>query len=105
VSGIYTNGMTEVVAQVALAAFANPDGLNRVGGNLFSVGANSGNAMIGAAQTAERGAIRGGALETSNVELTEEFTKMIVAQRSYQANSRVITKADALLEELIQIVR
>jgi flagellar hook-basal body protein len=105
VTGIYTNGMTEVVAQVALAAFANPDGLTRSGGNLFTVGSNSGNAMIGEAGTGERGAIRGEALELSNVDITDEFTKMIVAQRSYQANARVVTKSDELLQELMQIIR
>jgi flagellar hook-basal body protein len=105
VTGIYSNGLTETVAQIALAAFANPDGLIRAGGNLFMTGSNSGNAMIGAAGTGERGAIRGEALEQSNVDITTEFTNMIITQRSYQANARVITKADELLQELMQIIR
>jgi flagellar hook protein FlgE len=105
VTGIYTNGMTETVAQIALAAFANPDGLTRAGGNLFMVGSNSGNAMIGEAMTGERGAIRGEALEQSNVDITDEFTNMISTQRAYQASARVVTKADELLQELMQIIR
>lgn len=105
VTGIYTNGLTEVVAQVALAAFANPDGLVRAGSSLFTVGSNSGNAMIGAALTGERGAIRGESLELSNVDITQEFTDMIVTQRAYQANARVVTKSDELLQELMQIIR
>lgn len=105
VTGIYTNGMTETVAQIALAAFANPDGLTRAGGNLFMLGSNSGNAMIGAAMTGERGAIRGEALEQSNVDITDEFTNMISTQRAYQASARVVTKSDELLQELMQIIR
>ena len=105
ITGIYSNGLTETVAQIALAAFANPDGLIRAGGNLFLQGSNSGNAMIGTAQSGERGAIRGEALEQSNVDITKEFTNMIVTQRSYQANARVITKADELLQELMSIIR
>ena len=61
--------------------------------------------MIGTAGSGERGAIRGEALEQSNVDITKEFTNMIVTQRSYQANARVITKADELLQELMQIIR
>lgn len=105
VTGIYTNGLTEVVAQVALAAFANPDGLVRAGGNLFMVGSNSGNAMIGSAMSGERGAVRGESLELSNVDVTQEFTNMITTQRAYQANARVVTKSDELLQELMQIIR
>lgn len=105
VTGIYTNGLTETVAQVALAAFANPDGLVRAGASLFTTGSNSGNAMIGAALTGERGAIRGESLELSNVDITQEFTDMIVTQRAYQANARVVTKSDELLQELMQIIR
>lgn len=105
ITGIYTNGMTETVAQVALAAFANPSGLTRTGANLFTVGSNSGNAMIGEALTGERGAIRGESLESSNVDITDEFTDMITTQRAYQANARVITKADELLQELMSIIR
>jgi len=105
VTGIYTNGLTEVVAQVALAAFANPDGLTRAGGNLFKVGSNSGNAMIGSALSGERGAVRGESLELSNVDVTQEFTNMITTQRAYQANARVVTKSDELLQELMQIIR
>jgi len=105
VTGIYTNGLTEVVSQVALAAFANPDGLTRSGSSLFTVGSNSGNAMIGAALTGARGAVRGESLELSNVDITQEFTDMIITQRAYQANARVVTKSDELLQELMSIIR
>jgi len=105
VTGIYSNGMREVVAKVALAAFANPDGLVRNGANTFSVGSNSGNAMVGEAGTGERGTVKGEALELSNVDITKEFTEMITTQRAYQANARVITKSDELLQELMQIIR
>ncbi len=105
VTGIYTNGLREVVAQVALAAFANPDGLVRQGSNLYTVSSSSGNAMVGTALSGERGAIRAKALEQSNVDITTEFTNLIITQRSYQANSRVITKSDELLQELLQVVR
>lgn len=105
ITGIYTNGMRETVAQIALASFTNPDGLTRDGANMFSVSANSGNAMVGAAVTGDRGAIRSKTLELSNVDITTEFTNMIITQRAYQANSRVITKSDELLQELLQIVR
>lgn len=105
VTGIYSNGMREVVAQVALAAFANPDGLVRSGANLYTVGSNSGNAMIGTAGSGERGTIKGEALELSNVDITKEFTEMITTQRAYQASARVITKSDELLQELMQIIR
>jgi len=105
VTGIYTNGLTETVAQIALAAFANPDGLIRAGSSLFTVGSNSGNAMIGEALTGERGAIRGESLELSNVDITQEFTNMIITQRAYQANARVVTKSDELLQELMSIIR
>lgn len=105
VTGIYTNGLREVVAVIALAAFANPDGLIRQGGNSYAVSSNSGNAMIGTALTGERGAIRSKTLEASNVDITKEFTNLITTQRAYQANSRVITKSDEMLQELLQIVR
>ena len=105
VTGIYSNGMREIVAKVALAAFANPDGLIRNGANTFSVGSNSGNAMVGEAGTGERGTVKGEALELSNVDITKEFTEMITTQRAYQANARVITKSDELLQELMQIIR
>ncbi|MBF0245215.1 MAG: flagellar hook-basal body complex protein, partial [Planctomycetes bacterium] len=105
VTGIYTNGLREVVAQIATAAFANVNGLVRIGGNSYDVGANSGNAMIGEAGTGERGTIRSQGLELSNVDITSEFTNMIITQRAYQANSRVIVKSDELLQDLIQIIR
>lgn len=105
VIGIYTNGLRETVAQIAMAAFANPSGLIRSGSNMYQVSSNSGNAMIGEALTGERGSIRSRQLEQSNVDITTEFTNMISTQRAYQASSRVITKSDELLQELMQVIR
>jgi len=96
---------------IAMAKFANPGGLNKSGGNLFSMSANSGNPITGEGGTlgeplAEgRGGIQSGFLEMSNVDLAEEFTEMIVAQRGFQANTRIITTSDEILQELVNLKR
>ncbi len=105
ITGIYDNGIRKDIAQIALANFRNPGGLQSLGNTLFSVGANSGLPQIGTANTGGRGKIMGGSLEMSNVDLSEEFSNMIIAQRGYQANSRVITTADRILEELVNMKR
>ncbi len=79
--------------------------MDRVGGNLFAVTPGSGQATLGAAGTLGRGNIVAGALEQSNVDLANEFVKMIAAQRAYQANGKTVVTADALLQELMQIKR
>ena len=103
ISGVYTNGVTQDLAQVVLATFNNPTGLVRVGDNLYNVSGNSGQPVIGEAGTTIQSTITSGALELSNVELVEEFTKMIIAQRGFQANARVTTVSDKILEEVVRL--
>ncbi|MBG9784318.1 MULTISPECIES: flagellar basal body rod protein FlgG [Shouchella] len=86
-----------------VATFANPDGLTKVGGNLFSATAASGAPNI--TDTNGAGEVQSGFLEMSNVDLTDEFTEMIVAQRGFQANSRVITTSDEILQEIVNLKR
>ena len=105
VNGTFTNGQSRVLGQVATAMIKAPDQMDRVGGNLFAVTASSGQATLGAAGSVGRGTIVAGALEQSNVDLANEFVRMIAAQRAYQANGKTITTADSLLQELMQIKR
>jgi flagellar hook protein FlgE len=101
----YANGMSKVLAQLALANFANPGGLLRVGDNMFTAGANSGAPTTGAPNTGGRGGIVAGYLENANVDLAQQFTSMITAQRGFQANSRVISASDQMLQDLVNLVR
>ena len=94
-----------VLAQVALANFNNPQGLNKAGNSTYDVSANSGLPQIGTAGSGGRGTMLSSTLEMSNVDLAQEFTGLIVAQRGFQANSRVITTSDQMLEELVNIKR
>ena len=103
ITAAYTNGISQTLGQVLLAAFNNPTGLIRTGDNLYDVSANSGQAVIGTAGSNIQSTITSGALELSNVELVEEFTKMIIAQRAFQANARVTTTSDRLLEEVVRL--
>lgn len=105
VIGVYTNDRTQVIAQVALANFANVGGLSRDGDNAFRQSPASGVAQIGAPGTGGRGSISGGVLESSNTDLGTEFSEMIITQRAFQANSRTITAADTLLQEAVNLVR
>jgi len=104
-TGIFTNGQSKALAQIALATFSNPGGLLKEGGNLYQISNNSGLPNIGTANSGGRGSIAVGALEMSNVDLAQEFTNMIVTQRGFQANSRVITTSDEMLQDLINIKR
>lgn len=102
----YTNGNTMLLGQIAVASYANAMGLEKVGDNLYASTLNSGEFDgIGVDITANGGSITTGVLEMSNVDLSTEFTEMIVAQRGFQANSRIITTSDSLLEELINLKR
>lgn len=101
--GSFTNGRSLGLAQIALAKFANNQGLMADGGNLFSQSANSGDPTIGAAASGGRGAIYSQALEMSNVDLSKALTELIVIQRGYQANSKTITTSDQMLQTLLQI--
>ncbi|MDP3502982.1 MAG: flagellar hook protein FlgE [Myxococcales bacterium] len=105
VLGAFTNGRTRVLGQVAIADFEAADKLTRIGGNLLAESSDSGQPTIGAPSSGGRGAIAAGALEQSNVDLADQFVRMIGAQRSFQANSKTITTADQLLGELMQLKR
>jgi flagellar hook protein FlgE len=105
VSGIFTNGQTRVLGQVAVAGFSAPDRLERVGGNLYQQSQASGQPVIGAPGAGGRASIISGSLEQSNVDLAEQFVRLIAAQRAFQANSKTITTADQLLSELIAMKR
>jgi flagellar hook protein FlgE len=101
----YSNGSSLVVAQVALAGISNPDTMVAVGNNNFQVSATTATPVVGAAGTGTRGTIQGGALESSTVDIAQEFTNLIVYQRAYQANSRVISTSDQILQDLISLIR
>ena len=105
ISGFYSNGQTRVLGQLAVANFANPGGLQKLGKSLYIESNNSGDADIGDAGTSGRGSIAPSSLEMSNVDLSEEFTQMIITQRGFQANSRIITVSDELLQELVNLRR
>jgi flagellar hook protein FlgE len=104
-SGVYSNGQTQVLGQIALANFLNSAGLLRAGQNNFAATSASGAANIGTAATGGRGSVTTGALEMSNVDLATQFTGMITAERGFQANSRVITTSDEMLQELVNLKR
>lgn len=103
--GVFSNGYSRTLAQVMTATFSNLNGLVSVGDNMFSVSANSGDPLYSALGDESGTTLQSGALEQSNVDLSEEFTKMIVSQRGFQANARVITTADSLLQEITNLVR
>ncbi len=105
VYGLYSNGMQQLIGQLSLAKFANPTGLTRVGQNLYQTGLNSGEPVVSTAGSGGLGSVVGGYLEGSNVDLAREFTNMILAQRGFQASSRVITTSDEMLQELVNLKR
>ena len=102
--GSYSNGISRTLGQIAIARFANPSGLTLAGENIYSSTVNSGDALIGV-ETGTVNQIYSGYLELSTVDLAKQFTDMIIAQRGYQANARVITTADQLLNEVTQLKR
>ncbi|KEA45401.1 flagellar hook protein FlgE [Campylobacter mucosalis] len=103
VIGAFTNGQSFGLAQVALATFTNEEGLTAEGGNLFLASANSGEAVIGAAGTGNKGTIASAKLEQSNVDLSRALTQLIIVQRGFQANSKTITTSDEMLNTLLQL--
>ncbi len=105
VSGSFTNGTSKNLAQIMVADFTNPGGLQRVKDSVYTTSSNSGDPIMGAAGKQSSSVIKPGALELSNVELAQEFTDMITTQRGYQANARVITVSDSMLEELVNLKR
>ena len=105
VTGVFSNGRNRPLGQIAMAGFTNPMGLEKAGGSLFRPTVNSGLANIGVAGGGGRGTLLGSTLEMSNVDLAREFTNLIIAQRGFQANSRVITASDELLQDLVNLKR
>jgi flagellar hook protein FlgE len=105
ITGVYTNGSNRVIGQIALGSFTNPGGLEKAGENTYTVSNNSGQPNVGASGTAGKGKVIAGTLEMSNVDMAEQFTDMIVTQRGFQANSRTITTADQMLQELLTLKR
>ncbi|HME31683.1 MAG TPA: flagellar hook protein FlgE, partial [Terriglobales bacterium] len=99
VEGVFSSGQSRQIGQVALASFANDQGLQRVGDNNYVATLASGEASVGAPGSGGRGTITGGALELSNVDVATEFAKMIVAQRSYEANAKVVTTFDQVAQD------
>ena len=105
ITGVYSNGVNLPLYRMALALFSNPTGLTKVGSTAFAASNNSGLAQVVAAGEGGAGTIAGGTLEMANVDLSEEFVRLIVAQRGFQANARVVTTSDQVLEEVINIKR
>jgi flagellar hook protein FlgE len=103
--GVFSNGLKQPVAQVALAGFNNPAGLEKVGQSDYRSTANSGPALLGTPGGSGRGTLQGSALEMSNVDLALEFTNLVIAQRGFQANSKVIITSDELLQDLVNLKR
>jgi flagellar hook protein FlgE len=103
--GVFSNGMKEALGQIALANFNNVNGLEKVGNSMYRTTVNSGLPQVGVAGTGGLGVMSGGTLEMSNVDLAQEFTNLVIAQRGFQANSRVITTSDELLQELVNLKR
>jgi flagellar hook protein FlgE len=105
ITGVFSNGRNQALGQMALAVFANPSGLEKAGGSLYRSSVNSGEPQIGVPGAGGRGKLAGATLEMSNVDLAAEFTNLIVAQRGFQANSRIITAADEILQDLVNLKR
>ena len=103
--GIFTNGQSRVIGQLALAVFKNPAGLEKTTENMYQVTPNSGDAIYGLPGSSGLGALNPGTLEMSNVDISREFTDMISTQRGFQANSRIITTSDEMLQELVNMKR
>ncbi|ABW19032.1 flagellar hook protein FlgE [Alkaliphilus oremlandii] len=101
----FTNGSRQILGRVGLANFKNPAGLLKTGGNMYRETSNSGEVMFGYAGTGGFGALNPGAIEMSNVDISREFTDMITTQRGFQANSRIITTSDEMLQEIVNMKR
>jgi flagellar hook protein FlgE len=103
VNAVDSAGATTTLGQIGLATFPNPNGLLRIGDTEFQATANSGAADVGAARTGSRGSLTSGYVEMSNVDLSRELTNLIIAERGYQANSKVITTSDEILQTLVNL--
>ncbi len=105
ITGIFSNDTMRNIAQIGMATFSNADGLTREANNTYRRSGNSGTPVESFAGTGDGTTLVPGALETSNVDLASEFTNLVVAQRAFQANSRVVTTADTIMQELVNLVR
>ena len=105
ITGIFSNGTNRPIGQIAMALFTNPAGLARAGANSFEPTSNSGIPIVGTPGTGGRGTVGTGVLEGSNTDLAREFTNVVIAQRGFQASSRVITTADEMLQDLVNLKR
>ena len=105
ITGVYSNGTTRAIGQIAMASFTNQGGLEKAGDNTYVASNNSGMANISTSGIAGKGSLLSGALEMSNVDLTEQMTDMIVTQRGFQANSKTIQTADTLLDTVLSLKR
>ena len=101
--GSFSNGIKQVLAKIALAKFTNPGGLEKAGSSSYVATGNSGGVQLGAPGDPGMGTLTSGSLEMSNVDLSQEFTNLIVAQRGFQANARIITTSDQVLQELVDL--
>ncbi len=105
ITGVFSNGSNRLIAQIALANFTNPGGLEKVQTNMYQESANSGPPVVGTAASGGRGQVASGMLESSNTDLAREFTNVVVAQRGFQASSRIIATADEMLQDLVNLKR
>lgn len=105
ITGLFSNGLTRALGQIAMAKFSNPEGMDRDGGNLYLQSNNSGTPIVGVANEAGIGTINAGYLEQANVDMSGEMTDLIITQRGFQANTKIVTTVDEMLQELINIKR
>lgn len=105
ITGLFTNGLTRPLGQVAMAIFPNANGLERSGNNLWRATDNSGVPVVGTPRSGGRGGINSGFLEQSNIDIGNEFTELIVTQRGFQANTKVVTTVDEMLQDLLSMKR
>ncbi len=103
VTGVFSNGRSQALGQIALASFTNPAGLEKAGDSMYRQSSDSGLPQVGTAGSGGRGTLSSGTLEMSNVDLAQEFTELIVAQRGFQANAKVITTSDQMLQDLVNL--
>jgi flagellar hook protein FlgE len=103
--GTFSNGKVMALGQLAIASFANVQGLQRTGSNDYAPTLSSGAAIVGVPGSGGRGVINGGSLELSNVDVAKEFAKMIIAQRGYEANAKVVTTFDTISQDTIGLIR
>ena len=105
ITGVYSNGSTRTIGQIAMASFTNQGGLEKHGDTTFMESTNSGMANIGESGTAGKGSLISGTLEMSNVDLTDQLTDMIVTQRGFESNAKTIQTSDSMLETILSLKR